>query len=96
MTEVKQKITTSSTLSHHVWNKNLGPEPNLKWDILAKAPSYRKGNRNCDLCLTEKLYILKNLHNQEYLNRRTEMALRCRHKANFRLSAFMKERKKQK
>ena len=48
-----EKLKTSSTLSHHVWDKDLGPEPNLKWEILANAHSYKKGNRNCDLCLTE-------------------------------------------
>ena len=46
-------------------------------------------------CLTEKLNILRNVNNQEYLNKMTEIALRYRHKAKFRLSAFMEERKKQ-
>ena len=91
-----EHLKTSTTLSHHVWDNDLGTEPNLRWDILGRAPAYKKGNRNCDLCLTEKLHIMRQFNNPEYLNKRTEMALRCRHKATHRLDAFMREKKKKK
>ena len=42
----------------------------------------RKG---ADLCLTEKLFILKSFNNPAYLNKRSELALKCRHKAKFLL-----------
>ena len=76
---------TKTTLSNHVWDQNLAPEPKIKWSILAKAPSYKKGNRYCDLCLTEKLFILANIEDNSYLNKRSELAQKCRHKAKFLL-----------
>ena len=51
-----KKKKNSTTLSAHIWEANLGPAPKIQWSILAKATSYKRGNRACDLCLTEKLY----------------------------------------
>ena len=70
-----------TTLSTYVWEQGLAPEPKIKWSILTTAPSYRKGSRYCELCLTEKLYILKTFNNPSYLNKRSELAQRCRHRA---------------
>ena len=70
-----------TTLSAYVWEQGLAPEPKIKWSILATAPSYRKGSRYCELCLTEKLYILRTINNPSYLNKRSELAQRCRHRA---------------
>ena len=75
----------NTALSTHIWEKELGPEPNIEWSIITHAPAYSKGQRNCDLCLTEKLHIAKTLGNSQYLNRRTELAQRCRHRAQFLL-----------
>ena len=74
-----------TTLSANVWEQGLAPEPKIKWSILATAPSYQKGNRYCDLCLTEKLHILKTFNNPNYLNKRSELAQRCRHRAKYLL-----------
>ena len=78
----------ATTLSHHIWDQELGPEPNIKWQVLEKAPSYKKGGRACHLCLTEKLHIMSHLDDITYLNRRSELAAKCRHKAKFRLSSL--------
>ena len=75
----------ATTLSSFVWEKNLNPDPNIKWSILSKAYPYQKGSRSCDLCLTEKLFISRTFNNQQYLNKRSELALKCRHKARFLL-----------
>ena len=74
-----------TALSAYVWDQDLAPEPKIKWSILANAPSYKKGSRYCDLCLTEKLHILKNFQNPSYLNKRSELAQRCRHRAKYLL-----------
>ena len=83
-----ERYQTSTTLSHHLWDKNLNEDPDLVWSIIDKAPSYKIGNRYCDLCLTEKTHILRNIHDPDYLNKRTELAQRCRHKAKFRLNSL--------
>ena len=59
----------ATALSTHVWDKDLGPEPDIEWSILAHAPAYKLGQRNCDLCLTEKVEIAKNYSNPLYLNK---------------------------
>ena len=78
----------ATTLPQHIYGKGLNPEPTIKWEIIDRAPSYRKGQRYCNLCLTEKLWLLNTTNNPAYLNKRSELALRCRHKAKFRLQAL--------
>ena len=36
----------ATTLSHHIWENDLGTDPDLKWDIIDKAPAYHKGGRS--------------------------------------------------
>ena len=76
----------ATALSQHVWDKELGQEPNIKWEILDKAQPYRKGARFCGLCTAEKIHIMRNIQNPQYLNKRTEVSQKCRHRAKFRLS----------
>ena len=76
----------ATALSQHVWDKELGQEPNIKWEILDKAQPYRKGARFCGLCIPEKIHIMRNIQNPQYLNKRTEVSQKCRHRAKFRLS----------
>ena len=80
--------SNATTLSHHIHENKLGPEPALTWDVIDRAPAYTKGARACHLCLTEKLHIMMNIGNPAYLNKRNELAQKCRHRAKFRLSAL--------
>ena len=76
----------STTLSNHIWENQLQPNPNIKWEILQKTPVYKKGGKECDLCLTEKLHILRNFKNPGLLNRNTDLALKCKHRARHKLA----------
>ena len=78
----------STTLSHHIWETQLQPSPKINWQIVKNTPVYKKGGRECDLCLTEKLFILKNISDPNLLNRNTDLALKCKHRARHRLSAL--------
>ena len=69
----------STALAGYVWEKDLGPEPEIEWSILSHARAYRVGNRTCDLCLTEKVEIAKNFSDPQYLNKRGELSQKCRH-----------------
>ena len=69
-----------TTLSSHIWEAGLNPEPQIKWEVIARATPYQKGGRNCDLCLTEKMWISQTFHNPAFLNQRSELAVRCRHR----------------
>ena len=75
----------STALSTHIWDKELGPEPEIEWSVLTHAPVYKLGQRNCDLCLTEKVEIAKTFKDPLYLNKRGEIAQKCRHKRSYLL-----------
>ncbi len=32
-------------------------EPNIEWEVIKKCRKYRAGNRTCNLCMEEKLFI---------------------------------------
>ena len=51
---------------------------NLEWCIASKARPYVCGSRKCDLCLTEKLTIIK-ADPESLLNTRDELVFKCRH-----------------
>ncbi len=70
--EVKNRVSNHNTsmryrkheqnteLSKKFWEmKDQGRTPNLKWKILQFARPYQNGRLNCDLCLSEKLQIIK-------------------------------------
>ena len=76
----------STTLSNFIWEKKLQPNPEIKWEILRKTSIYRSGNRYCDLCLTEKLMIAREMKiSRNCLNKRHDLSNRCLHKSKYRL-----------
>ena len=78
------KISTAR-LSQYYWSlKDAGKCPSIEWDIVQKSSPYACGSRKCDLCLSEKLQIIIN-REQDLLNKRTEIANKCRHNAKFKL-----------
>ena len=80
------KDKDATTLSKHIWENRLGPNPDIKWTVLKKAVAYSKGGHYCDLCLTEKLFIARALKDPQCMNKRSELTSRCAHKARFKLS----------
>ena len=73
-------------LSKKFWEmKDQGRTPQLKWEILQFAKPYQNGRINCDLCLSEKLQIVKFKNKQTLLNKKTEFVSKCRHKRKFLL-----------
>lgn len=82
-----EKNKNATTLSNYIWEQKLSQE-NIKWKILKHAPSYTNGQKFCDLCMSEKLEIARTSSDTRYLNKRTELAQKCRHKAKFKLANF--------
>ena len=72
--ENKKKATT---LANFVWEKKLNPHPNIKWSIIQKCRRYSPGQKTCNLCLTEKLHIVKNMNNTRSLNKRADVGNKC-------------------
>ena len=55
-----------------------------QWEILRKCGKYKAGTRKCDICLTEKLMILKE-KGLTSLNKRSELMYKCPHMRKYRL-----------
>ena len=79
---------TSSKLAGYIWklkDKSIGYD--VKFRIKERAPSYTPISERCLLCLTEKLRIMQCDQNI-YLNHRSELLCKCRHRNKWLLSKF--------
>ena len=59
----------STTLSQYIWDEGLGSNPNIEWKILKTCKTYEPGNRACDLCVSEKQFIIQNINNSQNINK---------------------------
>ena len=70
----------STELSKHIWTlKDENIEHTISWKILAKAKPYSTANKRCNLCLLEKIIIIRQ-PNLCTLNKRNELISSCRHR----------------
>ena len=74
-----EKYKSETTLSSYVWDQGLNPTPNISWKFLKKCRVYEPGMRSCDLCLSEKEHIIKNLK-KGLINKRTDVGNKCLHR----------------
>ena len=84
---VNREREVDTCLSKYIWqlkdeNKNF----DIKWTLHRKAYPYQCGTRKCDLCLTEKLEILKS-DPKCTLNKRSEIMNKCLHRKDCKLSS---------
>ncbi len=71
-----------TTLSQYVWNLNdKHITYSLKWKIVAHGKSYSPSYKKCNLCLTEKYFIIYK-PNMATLNNKKELISSCRHRRN--------------
>ena len=71
------KYKNETELSKKIWSlKESKIEHNLFWSIASKAFPYSCGSRRCDLCLTEKVCIIR-ANTNGLLNKRTELLSKC-------------------
>ena len=79
---------SSTTLARYVQKlKKSNTEFQITWSIKAKAHTFSSGSKQCDLCLTEKLTILK-ADPRTLINKRDELLSKCLHKNNHYLSSI--------
>ena len=81
-----EKYKSETTLSKHIWDKGINPSPVIKWKYLQKCNTYEIGRKSCDLCLSEKYHIIKNLYQPSLINKRTDIGNKCMHKRKMTLS----------
>lgn len=77
------KYKNETELSKKIWIlKENYIDYNLSWSIEARAFPYSCGTRRCDLCITEKVCILR-ANTNGLLNKRTELLSKCRHRNKY-------------
>ncbi|MCP3851699.1 MAG: hypothetical protein GY694_15895, partial [Gammaproteobacteria bacterium] len=81
--EAKKHSTALSTL---VWEQKQNPTPKIEWSVVKRTNRYRPGSKMCDLCVTEKLYILNAAGDKNNLNKRNEIASLCVHRNKYKLN----------
>ena len=87
-----KKYSNEKELSKHIWHlKQNKTDFTIKWSIIKKSISYTGGSKRCNLCLEEKLNILKEKDNC-LLNKRSEIISACQHKNRFQVKSLNKER----
>ena len=54
------KYANDTELSKHVWKLKMeNRQFNIKWSVIKQVAAYKPGARRCNLCLEEKLQIMK-------------------------------------
>ena len=80
---INPKKKHSTSLATYIWNLNgRGVDNNISWEKVCLAMPYKRGDRYCQLCLSEKVFIARaNMveTREEALNMRSEIMARCRH-----------------
>jgi hypothetical protein len=80
-----RKYENDTELSKHIWKlKDDNTDCAIKWSIETTASAYKCGTRKCDLCLSEKVAIIR-ANTNGLLNKRTELISKCRHRNNFKI-----------
>ena len=65
----------------------------IYWSILSRASSIKAGGNSCNLCLEEKLQILRNCNScMSCLNKRSELFTKCVHARKFYAGRFKRTR----
>lgn len=78
-----RKYQNETELSKYIWKlKDNKTKFQISWSIEKRAAPYKCGTRRCDLCLSEKVAIVRANPNS-ILNKRTEFISKCRHRNKF-------------
>ena len=82
----KRAKSTQTSLSKYVWElKGQHIEHSIKWQIVKRSSPYKCGSRYCDLCISEKLFILT-ADPHVCINKNSDLMQKCRHRNKFKLS----------
>jgi hypothetical protein len=83
-----EKYKNATELSKHIWElKSRSISYNIHWTIIRKAAAYKPSAKRCQLCITEKYYIICRPKSGT-LNSRNELASSCRHKNKYLLANY--------
>ena len=73
--------SNDTELSKYIWKlKDNKQDFDITWSVLKQSISYTEGSKRCNLCLEEKLCILKDKNKQNLLNKKSEIVSTCNHR----------------
>ena len=82
-----RKYSNETELSKYIWKlKDSKRAFRIKWSLRKKVPVYKAGSGRCNLCLEEKLILLKD-RKHKLLNKRSELFTKCRHATRHLMSS---------
>ena len=89
-----RKNKDSTRLSSYIWNlKDNNTKFEINWNIIKRVKRIKNGDKNCQLCTSEAKLIMKN---KDGLNKRIEILNKCRHRNQFLLKNWKKEKSRKK
>ena len=77
---------SNSELAKFVWLlKDKGKQFNIKWSIISKEFLYNIGTKKCNLCLREKVEIMRHIRSvgTRLINKREEVFSKCVHRMRY-------------
>ena len=83
-----EQYKNETTLSSFIWDKKLNPNPKIKWNIIKKCQKYQPGQKTCQICVSEKYWIIKGLLKAHNINRKTDIASLCVHRRDATLHFY--------
>ncbi len=76
-----KRYSNDTELSKYIWKlKDNKQDFDITWSVLKQSISYTGGSKRCNLCLEEKLRILKDKNKQNLLNKKSEIVSTCNHR----------------
>ena len=78
-----RKYANRTELAKNIWKLEDNKENyKISWSIISSASAYNNISKRCNLCLTEKLHIIK-ADKACNLNKRNELISKCRHENKY-------------
>ena len=70
-------------VAKHIWKlKDNKENYKISWSIISSASAYDNISKRCNLCLAEKLYIIKG-YKASNLNKKAELISKCRNENKY-------------
>ena len=86
---INRRYSEETKLSKWVWElKDKNEQFEIAWSIEKQCVAYRPSAKKCDLCLSEKLCIIKG-DPDNIINKRSEIANKCRHSNKYSYSRIL-------
>ena len=79
----REEKRNDTELSKYLWQlKEKKKDFAIEWKVLAKAKAYSNLTKRCNLCITEKFFIISKPQ-MATLNKRNELVSTCRHRRKY-------------